>query len=53
MRQQTDGCQRGGAWKRGKMGEGEREIQASGYGTNKFGNKRHSIGNVVCDIIMT
>ena len=34
-REHTGGCQRRGGWGIGKTGEGEWEIQASGYGMNK------------------
>ena len=34
-REGADGCQRGGGGGMGKMGEGEREAQASSYGMNK------------------
>ena len=34
-REQTDGCQMGGGWGMGKMGDVEWEVQASSYGMNK------------------
>lgn len=34
-RELTDGCQRGGSGGMSKMGERDREIQASGNGMNK------------------
>ena len=39
-------------WDLGKRGEGEWEIQASSYGII-HGNKRHSVGNIVNDIVTT
>lgn len=40
------------AWGDEKNGWGEWEIQAFSYGINKYRNKRHSIENIVSDIVI-
>ena len=35
----------------GKMGEGERRIQASGYGMTKSHKEKASIGNIADDLV--
>ena len=42
--EQTDGCQRKGGEGIGQTGEGEWEIQASGYGGNKSQEKAQQKG---------
>lgn len=51
-REQSDGCQRGGGWRDGQMGKGEREIQASGCGMSKSPAKRYRRGSIANGILV-